>query len=101
MSELFIPGNEPKLPNGKPKKRFEVRTIMKDGGLQNAVFIDDELLDWAVDMESLREAMKMGPKYFNEIQKDIARHYVDSVSEVLGRQVTAKDIDDARKTGWI
>jgi hypothetical protein len=107
MNKLFIPDNPggseaPLLPNGEPKKSFEVRMgRAKGGGIEKTVYIGGELLDWAIDANSLMEAMKMGPKFFKEIQKDIERHYVDSVSEFLGRKVSAQDIKDAISTGWI
>jgi hypothetical protein len=94
--------NIPLLPNGEPKVSFEVK-MRKDSsnGIQKAVFIDGEKLDWEIDAQSLIEARKMGPKFFKIIQKDIEKHYVDSVSEFLGRKVSAEDIKEAIKTGWI
>lgn len=92
----------PLLPNGEPKVRFEVK-MRNDPrmGIQKAVFIDGEKLDWEVDAQSLAEAMRMGPKFFRAVQRDIERHYVESVSEFIGRKVTAKDIKEAIKTGWL
>ena len=92
----------PLLPDGSPKKRFEVMMRKgKGGNIEKAIFIDGELLDWAVDMNSLAEAMQMGPKIFRAAQLDIERHFTESVSEVLGRKVTKDDIKLAVKTGWI
>jgi hypothetical protein len=86
----------------KQLKRFEVKTMPDgSGGLKNAVFIDGEELDWSVDVNSLAEAMRMGPKYFRAVQADIVKHYLDSVSEVVGRKVTPDDLKKATKTGWI
>jgi hypothetical protein len=83
-------------------KKFEVRTRpAKGGGLENAVFIGGELLDWQVNLNSLMEASKMGAHYMREVQRDIERHFVESVSDFLGRKVTAEDIKVATKTGWI
>jgi hypothetical protein len=94
--------NAPLLPDGKPKLRFEVKMRRDPSkGIQKAVFIDGELLDWEVDAQSLMEAMKMGPTYYRAVQRDIERHYVESVSEFIGRRVTADDIKEAIKTGWI
>jgi len=82
--------------------RFEVKMRNDPSmGIQKAVFIDGEKLDWEVDAQSLMEAMRMGPKFFKVVQRDIERHYVESVSEFIGRQVTATDIKKAIKTGWI
>ena len=105
MSELFIPGQPPKIPlhkDGKPKKRFEV-ALRPDGsgGLKNAVYIDGEELDWSVDLNSLADAVKMGPRFFKAVQADIVRHYLESVSEVVGRHVSPKELKEATTTGWI
>ena len=70
-------------------------------GIQKAVFIDGEKLDWEVDAQSLMEARRMGPKFFKAVQRDIERHYVESVSEFIGRKVTAQDIKEAIRTGWL
>jgi hypothetical protein len=73
----------------------------KGGGLENAIFIGGKLLDWQVDLNSLMEASKMGPHFLREVQKDIERHFTESVSDFIGRKVTAEDIKKATKTGWI
>ena len=87
---------------GEPLKTFEVKMQKgSDGTIEKAIFIDGEVVDWAVDISSLMEAYRMGPKYARVAQKDIAKHFVDSVSEVLGRKVTTQDIKKATKTGWI
>ncbi len=84
------------------KKTFQVMMRKGSGGqLERAIFIDGEMLDWAVDLASFTEAMSMGPMYVRELQRDIERHFVDSVSDFLGRHVTMQEIKDAIKTGWI
>jgi hypothetical protein len=47
------------------------------------------------------EAAKMGPQYIREVQKDIEKHFANSVSDFLGRKVTIEEIQKATKTGWI
>jgi hypothetical protein len=84
-------------PDGKPKKRFELKT----NGVQKAVFVDGELFDWDVDHASVAEAMRMGPEYFMAAKKDIQKHFLDSLSEMVGRQLTVKDVAIATKQGWI
>jgi hypothetical protein len=93
--------NIPLDAKGNPKKQFEVMMRHVAGGLQKAIFIDGEMLDWAVDTASLREAMMMGPKFFKAIQRDIERHFVESVSDFIGRKVTPQEIKEATRTGWI
>ena len=97
----FDSDGTPLLPDGNPMVRFEVKMRGIGGELEKAIFIDGELLDWQVDLASLMDAMKMGPKFFREIQKDIGKHFVESVSETLGRKVTEADIKQATQTGWI
>jgi hypothetical protein len=88
--------------DGKPLKKFQVRMRRgANGKIEKAIFIDDELLDWSVDMTSLMESVKMGPAIFRAAQKDIQKHFVESVSEFIGRKVTAEDVKNAIKTGWI
>ena len=84
------------------KKKFEVMMRRaKGGGIEKAVFIDDELLDWQIDINSYVDAMKMGPKYYRSIQKSIEEHFTEAVSETIGRKVTIEEIKTAIKTGWI
>lgn len=98
MSEEIL--QLPTPPEGA--KRFEVKMrAAKGGGFEKAIFIDDELLDWQIDMNSYLEATKMGPHFRKEIQKDIERHFIESVSDTLGRKVTIEEIKVAIKTGWI
>lgn len=84
------------------KYRFEVKIRMGNNeALERAIFIGGEKLDWSINMHSLLEAKLMGPSYFAEVQKDIAKHFVESVSDFIGRKVTIEEIESAIKTGWI
>ena len=87
---------------GNPKLSFEVK-IRRAGNdvLEKAIFIDGEILDWQVDITSLMDAMKMGKMYYRAVQRDIEKHFTESVSETIGRKVNAEDIKEAIKTGWI
>lgn len=88
--------------DGSPMLTFEVKMRKnQDGTMEKAIFIGGEMLDWAVDQSSMLEAMKMGPKFFRAVQRDVEKHYVDSVSEFVGRKLTPNDIKEAIKTGWI
>jgi lipoate-protein ligase A len=35
------------------------------------------------------------------VQDDIAKHYVESISDFLGRKITIQEVIEAIKTGWI
>lgn len=97
MSEIILPF--PEIPEGK--KRFGTKLIKLNGAMRQAIFIDDEMLDWSINMHDFAEAKAMGPKYFSVIQQDIVRHFVGSVSDFLGRHVTIEEINLARKNGYI
>lgn len=98
MSEEIL--QFPTPPEGK--KRFEVKMRpAKGGGIEKAIFIDGELLDWQIDMNSYIDAMKMGPMYRREIQRSIEEHFIEAVSETLSRKVTMEEIKLAIKDGWI
>lgn len=71
------------------------------GGIEKAIFIDNEIMDWQIDLNSYMEAVKMGPMYRREIQRSIEEHFIESVSDTLGRKVTMEEIKVAIKTGWI
>lgn len=94
--------NKEPTPQELGKKKFEVKMRSGSNGvIEKAIFIDGELLDWSIDMTSLAEAMRMGPQFFRAAQKDIAKHFCESVSETIGRKVDEKDIKKAIMTGWI
>jgi hypothetical protein len=87
----------PMGPDGKDKKKFEIKT----NGKEKAIFINGEIFDWKADPKSISDAMRMGPEYMKAAQKDIQKHFLDSLSEIVGRQLTAIDIARASKEGWI
>lgn len=84
------------------KKKFEVR-IRKtpDGFFQRDIFVDGEFFDWSIDEESFEWARKQGPEFFEATKKDIAKHFLESLSEFVGRRVTPGDFQKATKTGFI
>ena len=101
MQENFLnmETNNP-IPEGKNK--FETKMYTDGQGvLKQGVFINNELLDWSIDVGDLFEAKKMGPQYMEMLKTDIVRHFTQSCSEFLGRKVSAKEIDEARKNGYI
>ena len=86
----------------QPKKKFEVKfRLHPDGFMEKDVFIGGEKLDWSVNISDYRDASKMGLQFKHAVQEDIAKHFIASVSEFLGRHVTLEEIQEATKTGWI
>lgn len=84
------------------RKKFEVRRITDDQGWsENALFIDGEYFDWSIDEESFDWAMKQGPEMAIAAQEDIAKHFLDSLSEFVGRKLTMENFIEATQTGWI
>jgi hypothetical protein len=85
-----------------PKKKFEVRFEQHpDGSIEKQIYIDGELFDYSIDISSFQEAVRMGPAFAKAAKEDIARHFVQCLSEFLGRHVTVEEIIQAQKTGWI
>ena len=102
----FSSDEPPKGPNGKPKKRFVVKEEMTTGEVagpffQKNIYIEGELFDWAIDEESYKWAQKQSPEVLMAAQKDIVKHFLNSLSEIVGRRVTLQDLQEATKTGWI
>lgn len=83
------------------RKKFEVKLLQTRGKVENVIFIDGELFDWSIDMDSYNKAVKMGPEYVKTVQASIANHFLDSISEMIGRKVTTEEINKAKITGWI
>lgn len=84
------------------KKKFEVRLErLPDKFFQKNIYIDGELFDWSIDEESFEWAKKQGPEFFEVVKKDIANHFLESLSEMVGRKITLEDFNQALKTGWI
>lgn len=91
---------------GRFKLRFQVmmRSLGSDihrDGLEKAVFVDGKRLDFSIDVVRFLEARSKGPKYLMEEQRRIEREFTKSVSEAVGRRVTADDIKRATAEGWI
>jgi hypothetical protein len=86
----------------KEQVTFEVKYYRDDQNLfSKGIFVDGKLFDWGIDEGSYREAMAMGPEYHRIIQADVARHFLESLSEFMNRRVTQEEVDQATKTGWI
>lgn len=88
------------IPEGK--KRFEVRMYMAEkGNLKQGIFIDGQLLDWSIDVHDLFEAKKMGVQYIRDLEIDVIRHFLQSISDFIGRKVSVDEMNEAKKKGYI
>lgn len=83
------------------KKKFEVKFKKHDGKVVRAIFIDEVMLDYSVDVEALKKISALGTEYKKAALLDIEKHFVECVCEMVGRQVTHAEILNAFKTGWI
>ena len=76
--------------------------VLPNGKKENALFIDNEQFEWSVDEASVAKVAATGDEFMmNAIKKDIEQHFLDSLSEFVGRKITFKEVKEAEKTGWI
>lgn len=91
---------------GNFKHKFEVRMRplgpdpQKDG-VEKAVFIDEQKLDFKIDILRFLEAKSKGASFLAEEQKKIEKEFIKAVSEYLHRRVTMQEIKKAILEGWI
>jgi hypothetical protein len=85
------------------KKKFEVKQHIElmSGRIRKDIFIDDELFEYEVDPEALSRAKKMGPQYMEAVKTELQKHFLMSLSDFLGREVTELDVLEATRTGLI
>jgi hypothetical protein len=91
---------------GNPKRKFEVkmRALGSDpqkDGVEKAVFIDGNKIDFKIDVIRFLEAKRKGMDFLIEEQKRIEKDFVKSVSDAIGRRITSQDIKRAILEGWI
>src|SRR5882672_11035146 len=85
------------------KQKFEVKQYFDFtiGRQRKDIFVDDKLFEYEVDPDSLRKAKQMGPYYFIAAQRELQKHFLDSLSDFMGRKVTQTEVMEATKNGWI
>ena len=73
-----------------------------DKSFSKNIYVDGELFDWGIDERDFQQVMQSrDPRLMIAVQQDIARHFLESLSEFVGRKLTPQDIKEAEKTGWI
>jgi hypothetical protein len=94
----------------KEQVTFEVRPIFDNQNMvSRGIFIDGEHFDWGVDEDHFKEAAEQAKKlggqtgalYLKSIQDSIQKHFLESISEFMGRRVTADEVNKAQTTGLI
>ena len=85
------------------KQKFEVRSHFdrNEGIHRRDVFVDSKLFEYEIDQESLQKAKEMGGSYYAAAQRDIQKHFLISLSDFLGREITSVELLQAIQTGWI
>lgn len=85
------------------KQRFVVKQHfdVSSGMMKKDVFVDEKLFEYEIDKNSLMKAKEMGPQYYIAAQRDIQKHFLDSLSDFLGRTITNQEVQKAVETGWI
>lgn len=90
-------------PKPEGAKRFEVKHHLDrmTGKYKKDIFIDDELFEYEIDPESVKKAKELGPMHMKQVAIELQKHFLSSLSDFLGREVTSLDVMEATKTGWI
>ena len=90
------------------KKTFKVKfkkdndkVVKANDKVVKAIFIDDVMLDYSVDIEALKEISALGIEYKKAALLDIEKHFLKCVCEMIGRDVTNEELAEAFRTGWI
>lgn len=92
--------------NGNFKHKFEVKMRPlgpnpKEDGVEKSVFVDNQKLDFSIDVLRFLQAKQKGPHYLAQEQQRIEKEFIKSVSDAIGRTVTTKEIKKAILEGWI
>ena len=81
-------------------KRITIHEI--DG--MKILAVDNEGFDWGIDEEGLKKAalkIKKDPHMREMYVGNIQKHFIKSMSEFLGKEVTLKEVNDAIESGSI
>ena len=91
------------MTNKQEKKKFEIKMgINQDHSFSKNIYVDGELFDWSINEKDFQEVIKSkDPRLIMAVQQDIAKHFLASLSEFVGKRLTFEDIKNAEKTGWI
>lgn len=70
----------------------------------NMIVVDDEVFDWGIDAESIRNAKNMidqRPDIKESLVMSMLSHFVECFSEFIGRDITLEEINSSIKKGLI
>lgn len=88
------------------KLKFEVKEHHDEetDRTYNAIFIDDDLFDWAMEPGELERAAqfcKNNPLMAKAVHGDIKTYFLKSLSTAMEREVTLEEVNEAIEKGWI
>ena len=70
----------------------------------NALYFNGELFDWGLDEKELIKAKDFCCEdnfFMKTIHGDICKYFTSCIEEILGKQVSIKEINEAIKKGYI
>jgi alpha-L-arabinofuranosidase len=71
---------------------------------QKVLFINNEMFDWQIEEEELDDAVKFAnndEKVKKAIKADIQNFFLSCLSEVVGQNITLKELNDAIEKGCL
>lgn len=81
----------------KRKVLFEIRRFND----QDLIFIDNQYFDFEIDDSSLEKVNSLEGEELKKVHENIKNYFLNSLSDVLGRPITMKEVMEAIKTGYV
>ena len=77
----------------------------EETGVQcRVIYIDDVLFDWGMEKEHLSNAIeftKNDSTMKKSLNEDIKRHFIESFSEFIGKEITLEEVNESIESGRI
>jgi hypothetical protein len=72
-------------------------------GGQEVIVVDGEVFDWGLDEDSISHANRFSSNKdtMRAIHEDIRKYFLESIGELLGFEVSMRDINEALRAGCI
>lgn len=70
----------------------------------NVLTVDGEVFDWGMEPESVLNAQDMQrnhPQFIETIMKTVTEHFIECLSDFLGRKISLRDFNDAVERGYL
>jgi aminopeptidase-like protein len=87
-------------------KKLEIKPWLDEesGRTVNAIYLDGRVFDWGLVEDGIlraKEYIVQNPMVREVVYGDIQKHFLDSLSEFVGREVTLKELNAAIEKGYI